>query len=46
MFLDYDGTLSPIVADPDSAVMTDEVRDMQKQSFLCSFLSSQLESCA
>ncbi|TKW35894.2 hypothetical protein SEVIR_2G407600v4 [Setaria viridis] len=27
MFLDYDGTLSPIVKDPDSAVMTDEMRD-------------------
>jgi hypothetical protein len=25
MFLDYDGTLSPIVEDPDSAVMTEEV---------------------
>ncbi|KAJ1291960.1 hypothetical protein BS78_02G356500 [Paspalum vaginatum] len=27
MFLDYDGTLSPIVKDPDSAVMSDEMRD-------------------
>ncbi|KAM0851335.1 hypothetical protein ACQ4PT_052487 [Festuca glaucescens] len=27
MFLDYDGTLSPIVEDPDSAVMTEEMRD-------------------
>ncbi|KAM0871255.1 hypothetical protein ACQ4PT_039499 [Festuca glaucescens] len=27
MFLDYDGTLSPIVEDPDSAVMTDEMRE-------------------
>ncbi|KAI4962872.1 hypothetical protein ZWY2020_024699, partial [Hordeum vulgare] len=27
MFLDYDGTLSPIVKDPDSAVMTEEMRD-------------------
>uniref|UniRef100_A0ACD5XLY6 Uncharacterized protein n=1 Tax=Avena sativa TaxID=4498 RepID=A0ACD5XLY6_AVESA len=27
MFLDYDGTLSPIVEDPDSAIMTDEMRD-------------------
>ncbi|GJN10967.1 hypothetical protein PR202_ga29118 [Eleusine coracana subsp. coracana] len=27
MFLDYDGTLSPIVKDPDSAVMTDEMRE-------------------
>ena len=25
MFLDYDGTLSPIVQDPDRAVMTEEV---------------------
>jgi hypothetical protein len=25
VFLDYDGTLSPIVEDPDRAVMTDEV---------------------
>jgi hypothetical protein len=25
MFLDYDGTLSPIVEDPDTAVMTEEV---------------------
>uniref|UniRef100_A0A0D9VUP2 Trehalose 6-phosphate phosphatase n=1 Tax=Leersia perrieri TaxID=77586 RepID=A0A0D9VUP2_9ORYZ len=27
VFLDYDGTLSPIVDDPDRAVMTDEMRD-------------------
>ncbi|XP_023157563.1 trehalose 6-phosphate phosphatase RA3-like isoform X1 [Zea mays] len=27
MFLDYDGTLSPIVKDPDSAVMSEEMRD-------------------
>lgn len=26
MFLDYDGTLSPIVDDPDSAFMSDPVR--------------------
>ena len=26
MFLDYDGTLSPIVADPDAAYMSDAVR--------------------
>lgn len=26
MFLDYDGTLSPIVEDPDRAFMTNEVR--------------------
>ncbi|XP_062187570.1 trehalose 6-phosphate phosphatase RA3-like [Phragmites australis] len=27
MFLDYDGTLSPIVEDPDCAVMSEEMRD-------------------
>uniref|UniRef100_A0ACD5WNQ7 Uncharacterized protein n=1 Tax=Avena sativa TaxID=4498 RepID=A0ACD5WNQ7_AVESA len=27
MFLDYDGTLSPIVEDPESAVMTEDMRD-------------------
>ncbi|WVZ66752.1 hypothetical protein U9M48_015933 [Paspalum notatum var. saurae] len=27
VFLDYDGTLSPIVADPDRAFMSDEMRD-------------------
>ncbi|XP_015694943.2 probable trehalose-phosphate phosphatase 3 isoform X1 [Oryza brachyantha] len=27
VFLDYDGTLSPIVADPDRAVMTDDMRE-------------------
>ncbi|EER97569.1 hypothetical protein BDA96_02G400300 [Sorghum bicolor] len=27
MFLDYDGTLTPIVKDPDSAVMSEEMRD-------------------
>ncbi|KAF8728855.1 hypothetical protein HU200_018144 [Digitaria exilis] len=27
VFLDYDGTLSPIVEDPDNAVMTDEMRE-------------------
>jgi hypothetical protein len=26
MFIDYDGTLSPIVADPDAAYMSDAVR--------------------
>lgn len=26
MFLDYDGTLSPIVVDPDRAMMSDGVR--------------------
>ena len=32
MFLDYDGTLSPIVEDPDSAVMTEEVRSTTRPS--------------
>uniref|UniRef100_A0A0E0LNN0 Trehalose 6-phosphate phosphatase n=1 Tax=Oryza punctata TaxID=4537 RepID=A0A0E0LNN0_ORYPU len=27
VFLDYDGTLSPIVADPDRAIMSDEMRE-------------------
>lgn len=27
MFLDYDGTLSPIVEDPDRAVMSEEVSE-------------------
>jgi hypothetical protein len=36
MFLDYDGTLSPIVKDPDAAVMSDEVRSFF--SLLCSLL--------
>ncbi|XP_047067650.1 probable trehalose-phosphate phosphatase 3 [Lolium rigidum] len=27
MFLDYDGTLSPIVEDPESAIMTEDMRD-------------------
>jgi trehalose 6-phosphate phosphatase len=26
LFLDYDGTLSPIVDNPEKAIMTDEVR--------------------
>jgi trehalose 6-phosphate phosphatase len=53
MFLDYDGTLSPIVEDPDSAVMTEEVsffllRPIHKLSpmllFLqrCNFLLTQM----
>jgi hypothetical protein len=36
MFLDYDGTLSLIVKDPDAAVMSDEVRSFF--SLLCSLL--------
>lgn len=40
MFLDYDGTLSPIVDDPDNAFMSDDVRiahnllDVQHDNFL------------
>ena len=30
-FFDYDGTLTPIVKDPDSAVLTDETRDLLSQ---------------
>ncbi|XXG39098.1 hypothetical protein AAC387_Pa01g0148 [Persea americana] len=30
MFLDYDGTLSPIVDDPDRAIMSDEMREAVK----------------
>jgi hypothetical protein len=33
MFLDYDGTLSPIVEDPDRAVMSEEVSDFSSFSF-------------
>ncbi|XP_050217301.1 probable trehalose-phosphate phosphatase C [Mercurialis annua] len=32
MFLDYDGTLSPIVEDPDRAFMTNEMRDAVRDS--------------
>ncbi|XXG70684.1 hypothetical protein AAC387_Pa07g0113 [Persea americana] len=31
MFLDYDGTLSPIVDDPDRAFMSDEMRDVVRE---------------
>ncbi|XP_042398587.1 probable trehalose-phosphate phosphatase 6 [Zingiber officinale] len=31
MFLDYDGTLSPIVEDPDRAFMSDEMREAVKE---------------
>ncbi|CAA0840785.1 Probable trehalose-phosphate phosphatase I [Striga hermonthica] len=31
VFLDYDGTLSPIVDDPDSAFMTDEMREVVRE---------------
>ena len=32
LFLDYDGTLTPIVATPDLAVISDEMRDMVHQA--------------
>lgn len=38
MFLDYDGTLTPIVNDPDQAVMSEEVR--QRGQIGCSSPSS------
>ncbi|KAG0545885.1 hypothetical protein BDA96_02G400200 [Sorghum bicolor] len=31
MFLDYDGTLSPIVEDPDCAVMSEEMREVVRR---------------
>jgi len=34
MFLDYDGTLSPIVEDPDRAVMSEEVGQRSSPRFL------------
>lgn len=38
VFLDYDGTLSPIVEDPDQAFMTNEVCHLPRimHQFLCS----------
>jgi trehalose-phosphatase len=46
MFLDYDGTLSPIVDDPDHAVMSEEVNQFYtlflldaKYSIFITFLS-------
>lgn len=37
VFLDYDGCLSPIVKDPDKAVMTQEMRDtLQRLANVCS----------
>jgi hypothetical protein len=33
MFLDYDGTLSPIVEDPDCAVMSEEVGQQSSPPF-------------
>ncbi|KAF3783519.1 putative trehalose-phosphate phosphatase G [Nymphaea thermarum] len=35
LFLDYDGTLSPIVNDPDRAFMSDAMRDAVKQVAKC-----------
>jgi len=35
VFLDYDGTLSPIVANPDRAVMSDEMRAVVKDLATC-----------
>lgn len=35
VFLDYDGTLSPIVDDPDCAFMSEEVRTRGKQTSPC-----------
>jgi trehalose 6-phosphate phosphatase len=40
MFLDYDGTLSPIVKDPDSAVMTEEASEKARRPSLRSLLRS------
>lgn len=34
MFLDYDGTLSPIVDDPDRAFMSDAVSSSSQYSYL------------
>lgn len=45
MFLDYDGTLSPIVDDPDRAIMSDEVGGfffMNSCFLTCSVLLSSL----
>jgi hypothetical protein len=33
LFLDYDGTLSPIVEDPDRAVMSEEVGQQSSPTF-------------
>jgi hypothetical protein len=41
MFLDYDGTLSPIVKDPDSAVMTEEVSEKARRAPPCMLLFPQ-----
>jgi len=35
LFLDYDGTLTPIVATPDLAVLSDEMRDSLKRTADC-----------
>jgi trehalose 6-phosphate phosphatase len=46
LFLDYDGTLSPIVDEPDNAIMSDQVISLQYQSLkefpsLCRVLLSE-----
>lgn len=46
LFLDYDGTLSPIVDEPDNAIMSDQVMPFQYQSMkefpsLCRVLLSE-----
>jgi trehalose 6-phosphate phosphatase len=46
MFLDYDGTLSPIVKDPDSAVMTDEVSSSTSSFLLFSGSRASLIPCS
>lgn len=37
VFLDYDGTLSPIVDDPDRAFMSDEVINIYQNTFTKGF---------
>jgi hypothetical protein len=39
VFLDYDGTLSPIVADPDRAFMSDEVSNKKNKNKISPFFS-------
>lgn len=46
VFLDYDGTLSPIVEDPDRAFMTREVRIVRSSSlYIYAFLLLVLVVC-
>jgi hypothetical protein len=44
VFLDYDGTLSPIVEDPDRAVMTDEVRALLLSASFASNLRHKMDA--